>query len=120
MRLRVVWGLRVTMASFSPTSAFSSVDFPALGRPMMETKPERNGISGLHLVGVADTVQAHPHPLHAALSGLEHFETKAIFFKHFACLRNVARHFAHQSGNRGCLFFVRTGAEIFLQQVEVS
>src|SRR5579862_2364004 len=44
MRLRVVCGLRVTIASFSPTRAFSSVDLPALGRPMMETKPERNGI----------------------------------------------------------------------------
>ena len=41
MRLRVVCGLCVTMASFSPTSAFSSVDLPALGRPMMETNPER-------------------------------------------------------------------------------
>jgi hypothetical protein len=39
----VVCGLGVTMASFSPTSLFSSVDLPALGRPMMETKPERKG-----------------------------------------------------------------------------
>jgi len=32
------------IASFSPTSAFSIVDLPALGRPRMQTKPERNGI----------------------------------------------------------------------------
>src|SRR5437899_12972467 len=42
MRLRVVCGLCVTIASFSPTNALSSVDLPALGRPMMETNPERN------------------------------------------------------------------------------
>src|SRR3981081_2384121 len=44
MRLRVVWGLGEIIASFSPTSAFSIVDLPALGRPRMQTKPERNGI----------------------------------------------------------------------------
>src|SRR5581483_7873830 len=44
MRLRVVCGLRVTMASFSPTRAFNSVLLPAFGRPMMETNPERNAI----------------------------------------------------------------------------
>src|SRR5437764_13480896 len=41
MRLRVVCGLAVTIASFCPTNVFSSVDFPAFGRPMMEAKPER-------------------------------------------------------------------------------
>jgi hypothetical protein len=40
----VVCGLCVTIATFSPTKAFSSVDFPALGRPMMETKPEWKGM----------------------------------------------------------------------------
>src|SRR5215468_829447 len=40
MRVRVVCGFGVTMASFSPTSAFNRVLLPALGRPMMETKPE--------------------------------------------------------------------------------
>src|SRR5260370_26619806 len=47
MRLRVVCGLEVTMAIFCPTRRFSRVDLPALGRPMMATKPERNpGLSG--------------------------------------------------------------------------
>ena len=45
MRVRVVCGLWVTMASFWPSRAFSSVDLPALGRPTMETNPERKGIS---------------------------------------------------------------------------
>src|SRR5205823_12556477 len=47
MRVLVVWGFSVTMAIFSPTRAFSNVLLPALGRPMMETKPERNDISFL-------------------------------------------------------------------------
>ncbi len=33
MRLRVVWGLLVTMAIFSPTRALVRVDLPTLGRP---------------------------------------------------------------------------------------
>src|SRR5277367_602672 len=41
--VRVVWGFSETMASLPPTSAFSNVDLPALGRPAMETKPEWNG-----------------------------------------------------------------------------
>jgi hypothetical protein len=32
----------VTMATFSPISAFSNVDFPAFGRPIIDTKPDRN------------------------------------------------------------------------------
>src|SRR5229473_1529606 len=42
MRLRVVCGLEVTIAIFCPTRRFMSVDFPAFGRPMMATNPERN------------------------------------------------------------------------------
>src|SRR5713226_10062867 len=41
MRLRVVWGFEVTIATFCPTSLFTSVDFPAFGRPTMATNPER-------------------------------------------------------------------------------
>ena len=40
MRLRVVCGLAVTMATFSPVRAFSSVLLPALGRPRMATNPD--------------------------------------------------------------------------------
>ena len=47
MRVRVVCGLWVTMASFCPSSAFSSVDLPAFGRPMMETNPERKAFPSL-------------------------------------------------------------------------
>src|SRR5580692_7524649 len=44
IRLRVVCGLGEMIASFSPTRALSNVDLPALGRPRMQTKPERKGI----------------------------------------------------------------------------
>ena len=37
MRCRVVWALGVTMDSFWPRTAFSSVLLPALGLPMMAT-----------------------------------------------------------------------------------
>ncbi len=40
MRLRVVCGLAVTMATFSPVSALSSVLLPTLGRPRMATNPD--------------------------------------------------------------------------------
>ena len=35
MRLRVVWGLADTMATFSPTRALVRVDLPTFGRPQM-------------------------------------------------------------------------------------
>ncbi len=41
MEVRVVCGLSETMASFPPMRAFNNVDLPALGRPRMETNPER-------------------------------------------------------------------------------
>src|SRR5258705_2872856 len=45
MRLRVVCGLGVTMASFWPTRRLSSVDLPAFARPTMATNPARCFIS---------------------------------------------------------------------------
>src|SRR5207249_3774255 len=53
MRFRVVCGRGDTIESFSPTRRFKSVDFPALGRPMSDTKPAR-------LVIVAGSVRAVP------------------------------------------------------------
>src|SRR5689334_369984 len=39
MRLRVVCGLGVTMASFSPAMRLSSVDLPTFGRPRIAMVP---------------------------------------------------------------------------------
>src|SRR5229473_1383734 len=41
MRFRVVCGFDVTIAIFCPTSRFTSVDFPAFGRPTIATNPDR-------------------------------------------------------------------------------
>ena len=38
MRLRVVWGFLVTMATFSPTRWLVRLDLPTLGRPTSATK----------------------------------------------------------------------------------
>ena len=40
IRLRVVWGLLETMATFSPTRALVRVDLPTLGRPAMVMMPD--------------------------------------------------------------------------------
>src|SRR6266566_392298 len=45
MRLRVVCGLGVTMATLAPTSAFRSVDLPTFGRPTMAAYPARWAIA---------------------------------------------------------------------------
>src|SRR5256885_17255433 len=48
MRKRVVCGFFDVMLTFSPTSAFISVDLPTLGRPTIATWPHRNsGAIGL-------------------------------------------------------------------------
>src|SRR6266498_1792593 len=39
---RVVWGRLLVIATLAPTSAFISVDFPTLGRPAKQAKPDRN------------------------------------------------------------------------------
>ena len=40
-RLRVVCATGEVIATFSPTSWFTSVDLPTLGRPIRAMKPER-------------------------------------------------------------------------------
>jgi hypothetical protein len=51
IRLRVVWGLLVVIAIFSPTRALSSVDFPTFGRPMMPINPDLyNSLSPVILI----------------------------------------------------------------------
>jgi len=42
---RVVCALGLTIATFWPTRAFTSVDLPALGAPITATKPARDFVS---------------------------------------------------------------------------
>src|SRR5689334_7303219 len=44
MDVRVVCGWWATIASFSPTKAFSKVDLPTFGLPAIDTKPARCGL----------------------------------------------------------------------------
>jgi len=44
MAWRVVWGRGVTAQRFSERRALRRVDFPMLGAPMRERKPERWGV----------------------------------------------------------------------------
>ena len=44
IRFRVVCGFAVTIATFSPVSAFSSVLLPAFGRPSIATNPDFNSL----------------------------------------------------------------------------
>src|SRR5438270_12747542 len=46
MRFLVVCGLSETIASFVPTSLLRSVDLPAFGRPISDTKPDFIGRTG--------------------------------------------------------------------------
>src|SRR5579862_2384302 len=95
MRLRVVCGLRVTIATFSPTRAFSSVDLPALGRPMMETKPLRtNALDRGGGRGQTDTQAFHP-----AICRLKDLIAQGTGFDDLPGLWYAARRFTDQSGN---------------------
>src|SRR5213592_2056976 len=62
MRLRVVCGLGVTMATLAPTSAFSSVDLPTFGRPTMAAYPARWAI-------LRRAAERHPRSHRAARVG---------------------------------------------------
>src|SRR3974390_2672565 len=100
------------MASFSPTSAFSSVDLPAFGRPMMETNPERNAMSGgPNLPGL----ETDAHAVHAALGRVQDFEAKSVLVENLAGFRNVPGEFTHQPGDGCRLFVIRSQAEQLLQ-----
>src|SRR5689334_3873336 len=76
MDVRVVWGFSDTIATFPPTRAFNRVDLPALGRPMMETKPERWGASDMcFLIDFRD-----PKLLHLQLVAGQDFDLDAFAF----------------------------------------
>src|SRR5205809_5381321 len=73
---RVVCGLSVTMETFSPTTRFSSVDFPEFGRPMIETNPD--------LLMSFRNQSFHTKPLHPAPVRIEDFDLDSAVFDFFA------------------------------------
>src|SRR4051794_31976011 len=58
---RVVCTLWVTIDSFVPTSAFSSVDLPAFGAPIRATKPQRVSISTMAGIPVTESYALARH-----------------------------------------------------------
>src|SRR5437868_6559633 len=118
MRSRVVCGLCVTMAIFSPTSAFSSVDLPALGRPMMETKPERNlamrlSPDLLRFHRIRRGSDAHAHALDEPVSRLQHFIAQAVVavMNDFAGARDASSDLTDQTTDGSRLDIFRADAE---------
>src|SRR5580692_912682 len=109
MRVRVVCGLAVTMATFSPMSALTSVDLPALGRPMTETNPDRIFI-GTPLCCFRQARNAEP--VHATVGGRHNLKAQSETFHNFAGLRNAACGLADQAAGGG-------GLDIF-RKVEVA
>src|SRR5271157_837428 len=121
IRFLVVCGLRVTIASFSPTSAFSRVDFPALGRPIIETNPERNAMSGPNLLWRGDALQADTHTLNAALSGVQNLEAETIVLENFAGCGDASRQLAHQSADGSRVLLVCPDpSQQFFQQIQIG
>src|SRR5262245_60382558 len=109
MRVRVVCGLAETAAMCSPTSAFSRVDLPALGRPMRAAKPDLCPDSLISEFAIPLAVGAHggdrfshfnfligrgnwflnSHPRDAAFVGFDHFEAQPVEFNTLAHRRQV-------------------------------
>src|SRR5579863_4392802 len=137
------------MATFSPTRALSRVDFPALGRPRMQTKPERKDIRKLlscyavaswygtipgngaslrsrfrielpsYQLHLLRLRRGYADALNFAVRGFQNFKTQAIVFNYFALARNSPGELADQAGNRGGLLALRLAAEEFVQAIQI-
>src|SRR6185437_10292198 len=109
MRVRVVCGLCVTIASFCPNSAFSSVLLPAFGLPTIDTNPVRSAIplfshlqSLLVLLRLART-HRDPHPLYFSVGRLQHFHPQRPILHHLARQRYMPGDLADQPAHRSCV-----------------
>src|SRR5262245_61069675 len=98
IRLRVVCGLSETIATFWPTSRFTSVDLPTLGRPTMATNPKRNERS----VPASAPIRAQapdPHPVHARALGVGDLHLEAAVLHAFARARDAPEDGRHQAAD---------------------
>src|SRR5258708_312709 len=97
----MVCGFDEVMATLPPTSALSSVDLPALGRPTIETKPETCP-SGMRLCFPARGFRARDaNPVHAQLIAGQHFDSYAFALHGFAGAWDVSKPFGDQSSDGG-------------------
>src|SRR5690242_8531302 len=103
--VRVVCGWFATIATFCPTSAFSSVDLPAFGRPTMETNPDLNGLSmrdGFRL--------AEANLCDAQFVAGQHLHANAVAINRLARLGHAAEPLAHHAAY-GCGFDILLAVE---------
>src|ERR1043166_7849952 len=94
MEVRVVCGLSATMATFCPTSALSRVDLPALGRPMMETNPERKVLLMRHGLRFANA-----DLIHAQVVAGQDLHADAVALDGFAGFGDAAEPLADQAAD---------------------
>src|SRR6185437_15505076 len=69
IRCRVVCGRGVTMLTFCPTSALSSVDLPTFGRPTSAAKPQRKSAEGSVIASTYGIIHGRQYALRGLLLG---------------------------------------------------
>src|SRR5215468_10401931 len=104
MVVRVVCGLSATIATFCPTRALSRVDFPAFGRPRIETKPERKPSLMGNRLGFRE-----PNLGNARFVAGEHLDTNAVPIYKVAGFGDAAEPLCyHASGSSRFQILLRT------------
>src|SRR5215469_13079128 len=117
MEVRVVCGLSATIASFCPIRALSSVDLPALGRPTMETNPERK----FSLMGNGLRFD-EAHLAYSQAVGSKDFDADAVAVDGLPGLGDAAEPFADKASDGGGLdvFFAMEGIDEVGHAVEIE
>src|SRR5512140_3027435 len=120
MVVRVVCGLRATIASLAPTRAFMSVDLPAFGRPRRDTNPETK--PGFSATLIRRFLQfRNPDLIDAQLACGQHLDPYSLAFNALADLRHAPQPLRHQAadGNRLRLL-VRPEIDQVAQMIEAE
>src|ERR1700733_1222006 len=99
MRVRVVCGFAVTMATFSPVSAFNSVLLPAFGRPIMETNPDRTGTILSYVLSRRHFNSRDTQAFDSPIRRCQYLQSRLAGQHHFTRHGNSPGNLAHQSCN---------------------
>src|SRR5438874_11457035 len=118
MRLRVVCGFAETIETLWPRMRFSSVDFPAFGRPTMATMPKRRSPLTLCFFSLTFPLRIlrNPHAVDAPAVGAVDDELVAVLAHRVADLRHAAEPRGDQSGH-GLVIVARQLRDEHLLQV---
>src|SRR6266542_1407488 len=117
MRLRVVCGLEETMETLCPRLRFSSVDFPAFGRPTMATMPLPFFFCSLTF---PLRILRHPHAVDAPAVGAVDDELVAVLPYRVPDLRHAAEPGGDQSGHGLVIVARQLGVEHLLQVIDAK